>query len=610
MENSVKTPEIIVNDNQQFSIPIYQRLFAWSPNEIKGLLEDLYDQYNTDKGAHYYIGLLTATKSNELVDGQQRFTAMVLIALALHNIDDRWKSFLLNGENLRLEFSAREDDRDYLWNRINNNEISQNNCNKQMEGAIAAINEFMADKSKFEPKGKKEDFSSFIYSHLAFFIQMLPDGYNGRLLNKYFESMNSSGRNLENHEILKVELLKETDLENEKYNRLVSLWNKASRMSQPILPFYDDAKRKEYETTIKNISENKFQVDEKQNEENGKTILDSLNVYSVGNTDAEKPSKFRPFLTFTDFLLQVLYTELKKTKRPINNTTSFFKSENLRTTFHTYEKEIKGIGIEKFIEDVYKYRIILDWAVIRTDGAGDYDLALNNSSKISFLEQYEAMLYASSSKSTYYKWIPEIFLHVEEQGANEPDLLKLLKSLDATRVDSSINLQFHQFDLNLFRILDYYIWEHIMNDGGCKELFPDQITPPLDLKTQISSYRFHQYNSVEHLYPQNEDEQTTELKAKWKNRNLDNIDQKEWIGNLALISDSFNSSQGNKQLSEKFYHIGEQIKNGCIQSLKLALMYFTANKDEWTPELAKAHGEKMIEFLQKTYRSEQQEQNS
>lgn len=81
----VFTPAKVVKDDDMFGIPIYQRLFEWNKESIEKLLADLVDAM-TRNSSNYYIGMLTATfdKNNgkyELVDGQQRFTVMTLLAL-------------------------------------------------------------------------------------------------------------------------------------------------------------------------------------------------------------------------------------------------------------------------------------------------------------------------------------------------------------------------------------------------------------------------------------------------------------------------------------------------------------------------------------------------
>ena len=75
------TPRKIVDSGLFFSIPLYQRLFEWGEDQIIQLLDDLYSSYKRDKESAYYIGMLTVKRTEssiELVDGQQRFTAMIL----------------------------------------------------------------------------------------------------------------------------------------------------------------------------------------------------------------------------------------------------------------------------------------------------------------------------------------------------------------------------------------------------------------------------------------------------------------------------------------------------------------------------------------------------
>ena len=62
MNNNRYTPKDIVE--QRFSIPLYQRLFAWTPKEVKKLLSDLKEHFDSErfktvKNA-YYLGMLTA----------------------------------------------------------------------------------------------------------------------------------------------------------------------------------------------------------------------------------------------------------------------------------------------------------------------------------------------------------------------------------------------------------------------------------------------------------------------------------------------------------------------------------------------------------------------
>ena len=42
MDTKRYTPEIVVNEDLTFSIPLYQRLFAWGEKQVEGLLKDLF----------------------------------------------------------------------------------------------------------------------------------------------------------------------------------------------------------------------------------------------------------------------------------------------------------------------------------------------------------------------------------------------------------------------------------------------------------------------------------------------------------------------------------------------------------------------------------------
>ena len=114
------------NIYELYNIPIYQRLFTWGKEQIETLLDDLlYEFLSTNRDGDYYLGVLTLTENangrKDLVDGQQRFTILVLIGIALLNEQDvktEWLNFLQSEDNLRLDFSARPDDRNFIINLI------------------------------------------------------------------------------------------------------------------------------------------------------------------------------------------------------------------------------------------------------------------------------------------------------------------------------------------------------------------------------------------------------------------------------------------------------------------------------------------------------------
>ncbi|WP_054655370.1 DUF262 domain-containing protein [Secundilactobacillus silagei] len=79
-----------IEGEKQYKIPIYQRNYSWSTQNI----EDLFDDINSEN-AGYYIGnlLVTADKENkdyfEVVDGQQRLTTISLFFLAIYETAEK-----------------------------------------------------------------------------------------------------------------------------------------------------------------------------------------------------------------------------------------------------------------------------------------------------------------------------------------------------------------------------------------------------------------------------------------------------------------------------------------------------------------------------------------
>ena len=165
MNKNRYTPKDIVE--QKFSIPLYQRLFSWTPKEVRKLLSDLKEHFDSErfkieKNA-YYLGMFTAIEREgyiDLIDGQQRFTVMILMAIAFKHIPE-WNSFLNAGERLKL--IARSEDENYLRNLANDDNLSNhleignsyyNYENLYMKNALLCINDYIEEVFGDDEKAK------------------------------------------------------------------------------------------------------------------------------------------------------------------------------------------------------------------------------------------------------------------------------------------------------------------------------------------------------------------------------------------------------------------------------------------------------------------------
>ena len=77
--NIIEEEGNIFTKGDEYVIPLYQRAYAWTDEQIKQLIEDVID---IDNDKNYYIGTLIVHKNNnqyEVVDGQQRLTTLYLL---------------------------------------------------------------------------------------------------------------------------------------------------------------------------------------------------------------------------------------------------------------------------------------------------------------------------------------------------------------------------------------------------------------------------------------------------------------------------------------------------------------------------------------------------
>ena len=554
-------PEKIANVHMQFSIPLYQRLFAWGETQVKKLLDDLYEHYKSPlKDSPYYLGQMTIVSKDgcfSLIDGQQRFTVMFLLAIVLKKYAPCWENFFYVNGVMRLTFSGRSEDQQYILHKMKGDNGDVNYCNAKIEQALSCIQRFMDQIAINE----KDAFAKHIFCHMSFFFSELPPSYlqNPSSLNQYFEAMNSTGKGLESHEILKVELMR--GQENQEY--LTRIWNLVSRMEYPL------------------IGSNR----EDESVEKCREVIAEIEAKPLA-PQIFRDSTESSILSFPDFLLLVL----DLTNDPEMRNTSdfeFYKRDKLLSRFHDY----MPCDIKMFYNNLLMYRLMLDFYIDRVEyvqGAGHHYLLFkdNEGDSHSCLRQYEAMLHVSTN--SFYEWLKPLLIYIKEVGTqiSSTQLLHKLKDIDNQKhpfVEDINSLSYGVVDRYWFWRLDYYLWERRstefknFNEVNSKA---------------ILNYEFRSNRSIEHLHPQDESKNIV-----WNNYDLN------CFGNLAMISQSFNSTQSNDPVKVKFARIDDQAATNDLQSLKLYHMYLSANRSHegWDEQKAKIHGETMFNILKNSY---------
>lgn len=600
------TPARIAAGKQIYTIPIYQRLFEWDDEKIEQLLNDLYSAYEKDCNEPYYVGMLTSTKDGNLVDGQQRFTVMTLIGIVLRDYDSRWEGFLCFDNKNRLYFAARDYDNSYLKKKIDRIDIDKEHCNKKMELGIQAMKSWLDKKNKSDNFDKKS-FSEYVFENTTFFVSPLPETYQGKDLNKYFESMNSTGRNLESYEIQKIDCLRGLGT-NSKLPKedATKIWNIVSQMDRVIIrkkscdskTETDKELHDRYKSALRSMAEHvDYESLNDFNDYKGEDNLDSIGSIEPSDKKPERhirANSYHGMLSFSEFLLQILFIQLNANDNISVN--DFFDVHKLLDTFKSYTKKWNSDDWAKYFFNLLKYRLLLDYYVIRIPNEEDAsfnlefsdDAADNNSDKKK-LQQYQSMLYAGSSSKSFYLWLNPYLVYLNKLWEkkieiNCLDLLNFLKEKDNIRnpPKTAKDLNYQTSPIYWFRRLDYYLWENNCNSGNNQN--------PL-----IDKFRFRRGGrSIEHLHPQNEDEQN----ESWKEENIHRF------GNLALISSTFNSTQSNDSVKVKFARVENQIERGQLESIKLYEMYILSEKNgkNWDGALVEQHEEKMDKILEESYK--------
>ena len=624
------TPELVCRkySNKRYQIPIYQRLFEWDQEKIEQLLNDLYISYKKDETEPYYVGMLTSTidgedlaEGNNLVDGQQRFTVMTLIGLVMRTYCKEWEDFIkISSEQTRLFFAARPDDQAYLEYKIlNKGERAEIIVNKKMERGEEYIKAWLD--SKDEETQKK--FSQFVFQKLTFFISELPKNYKGRDLNKYFESMNSTGRNLENHEIQKIKSLSKINVDLLKKEVATKIWNVVSQMDKQLIRI---KKNKNEAEDVKEVHDRFEKAIETCYLEDISEVLGLLNAYSkdsdetmsdAGDNDSlilnipmsnKKPEKhlrsgsYHGMLSFSEFLLQVLYIQLGySNNNDLDDLTinDFFDVQQLLKTFSDYTEKWNDSNWVLYFRNLLKYRLLFDYYVIRIPNEEDGPFKLefsdsNENNSNEKLRQYQAMLYAGSSSKSFYLWLNPFLSELEKwyrnnQKPSSKELVKYLKENDNNRhktMPSVDEFSYTKSPLYWFRRLDYYLWEDNLKNHD--ERF--------DL---INAFRFRRGGrSIEHLHPQDD--------SKFKQDEQWDKEEKDRFGNLCLISSSFNSTQSNDSLGVKIARVEDQIKKKQLESIKLYVMYkaYLANNSNWSKIIMEEHEKHMYQILTNSFTSD------
>ncbi|MGN8482750.1 GmrSD restriction endonuclease domain-containing protein [Helicobacter pylori] len=225
------------NQNNQFVIPIYQRLYSWKKEQCKQLWDDIIKIGGNDKMNGHFIGSILYvldgnTHSNNpllIIDGQQRLTTITLLLIALRNhLSDEVKilekfshqeiqnRYLINSDkdgDKKFRLILSESDKDTLLSLIDKNK------RKPSEPSLKIVENFKLFEEWIRKNTDKlETIFKGLEKLMIVWIALKKEKDDPQLI---FESMNSKGIELTQADLIRNYIIMETEVKKQEdfYNQ-------------------------------------------------------------------------------------------------------------------------------------------------------------------------------------------------------------------------------------------------------------------------------------------------------------------------------------------------------------------------------------------------------
>ena len=587
-------------NEDSYAIPLYQRNFSWTYDEIEQLLNDVADAYQ-EKRDNYYIGTLVVNEENglfKIIDGQQRTTALNLIALVLKNEFNFDKL-----EAVNLTFPARRRSNENIQNLFINEKISEDDENELTRGyryAKDALKKVLGER-QLEP----QSFVDYLFNKVIIFRSILPKNLD---LNLYFERFNSRGEQLEAHEILKAQMMAKFGENQEIAEKFARIWDACAEFDKPVasqfkmrrkradsfqererifgwhfsnysfhniyddIDFYQNERRKLSDVLGKKINEKNIEVEKEFGDYTQVIDFPTFLLHVLAIWEGRDPSEVqlddKKLLTlfdiknknktwiieFSEFLLKIKHIFDNYIVRNSNmDSSSRNKDEWFLQKGTYYEYQPNGKAKEHYIvEERFTKNTFSDSEI---------------NQNIILLQSMFAVTFTANRDSRWlYEILQFLFENIEELNDQEfairfKDFLEKMAVRYAEGrlfTEEDIIKKYGDIPVYAFNFIDYILWKNREELGRKYK------------GVKFDHFKFAYRRSIEHWFPQhpNSDEKVEKMDDQFLHS----------FGNLCIITDSQNSKFGNLVPSAK-YKQWEGIFDR--QSLKLQIMANITEKTKW-----------------------------
>ena len=627
--------ETLFDKEVHYVIPRYQRAYAWEDKEIVQLIDDI-----NDSTGDYYIGSLVVAKvkdkveTYEVVDGQQRLTTLYLLLHYLFSRDGQ-----VGEVGKTLSFDCRP---------------NSNYTLEHIQDLLSDAKSLVGDEDRLEQSilnGLKAIDQKFMLGAIDVdaFVERLKMVILYRIevpehtdLNRYFEIMNTRGEQLEQHDILKAQLMGylSDPKEQEFFSRV---WNACSDMTGYVQMHFAKAEREvifgdrwsywpsddwdDYMGCLDmgQRADQEFSI--------GDIVKPSFRVETVdGVQEGDRtPIRFDSIIGFPYFLLHVLRVFLRVEDVSLSEgygLGSLLDDKRLLADYNKVIacgqmsgkpiKESKESFAREFILFLLCSRFLFDQFVVKreyagddqegvwslkelcTAGAGYKKKAYYANTRLRYENEWEktyaprnkeCLMIQSALRVSYTSpkvmhWITELLVWLFDDESELPELSDRAERIAAEAVAEGF------FEKSLEEMGAYDLQEYKPEDYAFGVRTPHIVFNYLDYllwKSDKEAYKdfvFEFRNSVEHWYPQHPSDGTIEP---WDGRDV--------FGNLCIISRSVNSKFSNLSPESKMKSYKKMVQKGSLKLRIMGDIIEGGSSEKWRHSECAKHEEEMISLL-------------
>lgn len=642
VDSQVLTLKYIEEHNYRFSIPSYQRPYVWLDDDALKLIQDINEARRAGE-SNYFIGtVLTSIRTDpegnsvyELIDGQQRTTTLMLIALAFKKvgIPSSLSEVSTFNKQPRLQFAIRDQVQQLMGSLAGLDDhiypgsvaVSENPYLTRVDATLTVLTQWV----DALPKEERLPLADYIFEKVQWVNNKVPVEMD---LNRLFATMNTAGVQLEQADILKSKLLKKIKTDKPLFDAIwVACEHMDNYFERNLRKVFPKAEWNEIEPV--DLAEFSDRFERKQSIENtkseGLTIaqlaeMSQIDVESeakeesdVGAYDLDTKTVYcRSIIGFPLLLIHAyrIFMALHHETDDNGDVTRRVHKDRLLEIFDGLTKSSED-EVKLFIKTLWQVRYQFDrWVVkwVERDDSDEEQLRLTTLSRsqsggkswyinrtqkdFDSLSMLQCVRNFTGERSAQYWITPFIAGLIRDEIVEGEPATELLERIDNELSLTTETQKDASFKQARKKVVETVEWSKVENylkepNGTSFEHYWFQKLEYVLWKgekerdiSKFKKYRITSKNSVEHVHPQRE-----EYGVVLKKELLDSF------GNLVLLSPSENSSYSNQNVKKKMVDFE---KKEQYDSLKLKAIYVLSDKGEnWGSRDQKASGRHAEGFI-------------